>query len=198
MKNKSIINKSISRFSQSKVLWRGRSNRERFLILLGMTSISIILFGQIVWLPISAAFTQQEVRLQEAERDLQNLPDVIERYLKLRARKTQLEKEYKNLEVKDGNEVSYLEKLLKKDPEIGNDFDIKERGDQKNAIGNEYAEIPFTVTLHTKSLESIVKFMTDVSYGEQPMIITNIDMERNPTTAYFTGVLSISSIRREK
>ena len=87
------------------------SSRERSLILGGiMLAIPILLYEMAV-VPAREAFSEQTQAYEKISQDLKALPHVLDRYKRFKARKEQLEQEFREVEIKEG-EQSLLENIL--------------------------------------------------------------------------------------
>lgn len=169
------------------------SSGEKRLILIGLFVIAM-LGGYSVFTPITDAFYRQEAELKALTEAERNVVSHLERYQKLIAKKSGVEQRYKELEFKEG-EVSFLEKLVQDKAKIPfGRYTIRPGKDQD--FGRAFKLLQFSVKFDTSSLESLIAFLTELVQGDRPLIVSRLDIRKNPVTNLLGVELDVKSIRQ--
>lgn len=152
------------------------SPRERAIIAGSAVILSALGLHQ-AWLPVKERFELQAVRLAEAEVNLKSLAPSLRDFYRLKARRDEIEAEFKQVESRE-NSVSALESLLRE--KIGGppgSFTIVDR--PPVPFGPKYEETSYTVTFRTSSIPSLVEFLKELTYGKQRFLMPKLGIERS-------------------
>lgn len=169
------------------------SSRERSLILGGVLVAIPIFAYQIAIVPAKEAFTKQTVEFEKLNQDLKALPHVLDRYKKFKARKEQLEQEFREVEIKEG-EQSLLETILSNKVEPG--FDISPT--QTTPFGGTYEQASFNVRFTVSSLNVLVEILNEISTGKKRMLLTTLSLSKDTAGEKLRVELGVSSIRQNR
>ncbi len=169
------------------------SGRERVLVLFGALALSISAL-YLVYSPIEEAFVIQSQALNDVSLKLQNVSAALARHQKLRARREEVEREFREVEIAEGA-LSYLEELVKTkagvlNPQIS-PRDIRE-------FGSDYEQAPFLIRFPIVDLARLVQFLETLVNGPKPFILASLDIKRRPAGDSLDVELEVSSIRRKK
>jgi type II secretory pathway component PulM len=169
--------------------WMARTPRERALVGgLGLFLAIMILWPGVVQ-PISQAFARQSRELQDITLTYTAAPDIMARYAKLVARRKELEKFYSGVDV-SSDPLSYLEKLLRDTAKASGTYNVTPR--EGAQLGGKYAHKLFIVNFQSASLENVAAFLKELTTGPQPMLISQINLDRRATTSMLNVQLEVS------
>lgn len=185
------INKIIAKV---KPLIAKLSPSEKRLILIGI-AVLFSLGAYSVFTPITEAFARQSAELEALTKAEEGVVPHLERYQKLLAKKSAVEQRYKELEFKEG-EVSFLEKLVQDRAKIPfGRYTIRPGKEQD--FGKAFKLLQFSVKFDTSSLETLIAFLSELVQGERPLIISRLDVKKNPVTNILAVDLDVRSIRQQ-
>lgn len=177
------MNEQIEKF------WLERSPRER---LLG-GGLSAILGIMLVWpaiiQPTSRAFARQAQELADITLTYTAAPDILARYSKLMSRRKDLETFYSGVDV-SSDPLSHLERLLRDTAKASGTYNVTPR--EGTQLGGKYAHKLFIVNFQSASLENVAAFLKELTSGPQPMLISQINLDRRATTSMLNVQLEVS------
>ena len=174
---------------QLMTFWTERSPRERLLLGgLGIFFSFMILWPALVQ-PIAQAFARQSQELEDVTLTYTAAPDILARYSKLMARRKELEKFYSGVDV-SSDPLSYLERLLRDTAKASGTYNVTPR--EGTQLGGKYAHKLFIVNFQSASLENVAAFLKELTTGPQPMLISQINLDRRATTNTLNVQLEVS------
>jgi type II secretory pathway component PulM len=168
------------------------SARERVLVAIcGFAVLASALY--LVYAAIEESFANQERELNDTTLKLQNVAAALTRYQKLRARREEVERAFREVEISEGA-LSYLEELVKTkagvlNPQI-NPRDIRD-------FGSQYEQAPFQIRFPIVDLARLVQFLETLVKGPKPFILASLDIKRRPAGDSLDVELEVSSIRKK-
>jgi DNA repair ATPase RecN len=139
--------------------------------------------------PISQAFARQSRELEDITLTYTAAPDILARYSKLMARRKELEKFYSGVDV-SSDPLSYLEKLLRDTAKASGTYNVTPR--EGTQLGGKYAHKLFIVNFQSTSLENVAAFLKELTTGPQPMLISQINLDRRATANMLNVQLEVS------
>ncbi|RMG43388.1 MAG: hypothetical protein D6719_03845 [Candidatus Dadabacteria bacterium] len=167
------------------------SQRERIIIALLAITVVIIALSYLAP-PIQQAFSAQQRELKKLEVEIKALPRLTERYLRLKARRNEIESSYHAVELKEGA-LSHLEKLVTSVAGVSSGFNIKDLPVRK--FGGAYEQAPFIVKFKTDDLKKLVKFLEEIVNGPKPLILSRIIINKLRNYSKLDVEIGVSSIR---
>jgi len=174
---------------QLKTFWLERSTRERTLL----SGLSVVFAFMVAWptliQPISNAFARQSQELDDITLTYTAAPDILARYAKLTARRKELEKFYSGVDV-SSDPLSYLERLLRDTAKASGTYNVTPR--EGTQLGGKYAHKLFMVNFQSASLENVAAFLKELTTGPQPMLISQINLDKRATTSMLNVQLEVS------
>ncbi len=174
---------------QFTTFWSNRSAREKAL-LGGLFVVFIFMVGwPAVVKPISDAFARQSQELDDITLTYTAAPDILARYSKLMARRKELEKFYSGVDV-SSDPLSYLERLLRDTAKASGTYNVTPR--EGTQLGGKYAHKLFMVNFQSASLENVAAFLKELTTGPQPMLISQINLDKRATTSMLNVQLEVS------
>ena len=175
--------------------YRGLTPRERYVLIPLAAAFVVSYISYSVYIPLRDAFDAQATELEKVEQDLKTLPFVLNRYQRLVARKSQIEEEYKEVEIAEG-ERTFLEKVVQEKVGNASGFEINLR--PVSSFGGNYQQAPFSVKFYTSNLQSVVDFLTEVVLGKKRLLLTKIDINKSRAGDRLEVDVDVSSIRKIK
>lgn len=151
------------------------SAREQFLVF-ATVAICLIYVLNFALENISNLNTVQKERLNVAERDLNAMPNVVERHMALKLRQKSAEKEFENIKLSDGA-LAHIENLIKDVAGIPQGYLIKDKAPQK--FSEKYQQLPFQVTFNTTDFERLINFLMELENGEKPLILSSLNLTKS-------------------
>lgn len=168
------------------------TSREHLIISCAIVTL-ILMATYKIYEPIQAAFTNQNTQLAQVESQAKTVGPMLERYAKLKSRRDAIEREYKEVEFKEG-ELAHLEILVKNKAGVSSGFTIKDNPAKE--FGGNYEQTPFSVKFNTSDLPSLIDFLKEVTQGARPMILSKLDIQRSRFADRLEIEADISSIKR--
>lgn len=169
--------------------WLDRNPRERVLLAgLGATAAFMIIWPAVVQ-PTLNLFDRQSRELEDVTLTYTAAPDILARYSKLMNRRKELEKFYSGVDV-SADPLSYLERLLRDTAKASGTYNVTPR--EGTQLGGKYAHKLFMVNFQSSSLENVAAFLKELTSGPQPMLISQINLDRRPTTSTLNVQLEVS------
>lgn len=173
--------------------FRALTLREKALIGGGIAVAIPIMLYQGIYLPTVAAFSAQSDLLETISQDLKTVPHILDRYKRLKGKKDQIENEFRQVEIKEG-EQSLLENILSGKVDPG--FDITPISTTN--FGGSYEQANFNVRFSTGSLSNVVDILSEISTGKKRMLLTNLNLSKDSSGEKLRVELGVSSIRQAK
>jgi hypothetical protein len=140
--------------------------------------------------PTAAAFERQAAAFKDLSNTASVAPSILGRYAKLAARRKELEQFYEKVDIK-ANPLSHLERLLRDVANVApGAYNVSPR--EGVQLGGKYAHKIFLVKFETTSLGSLTAFLKALTTGQQPMLISQINLEKRPTNDALNVQLEVS------
>jgi hypothetical protein len=171
--------------------YKGLSIREKVLILGGLTALSPIFLNELIFKPVSGVISSQSAQLEQLKADFKTVPHILDRYKKVSTKKEEIEKEFQQVEIKEG-EQTLLENILSGKVEPG--FDINPG--QVRSFGGSYVQSPFTVRFSISSLSALIDLLTEISTGAKRMLLTSLSVSKDPSGDKLRVEITVNSIRK--
>ena len=176
--------------SQLKTFWEARTGRERSLVVLAAGALFFLSLWPMVISPVQAAFVEQSRQLHEASLTYSVAPDILNRYSKLIGRRKELEKFYSGVDL-SADPLSYLERLLRDTAKVPQGaYNVTPR--EGVQLGGKYAHKIFMVNFQTASMENLAAFLRELTTGTQPMLISQINLDKRTGAEALSVQLEVS------
>jgi hypothetical protein len=167
-----------------------RSPRELAIALIAVVLLAVMGFYSFVIEPTAAAFERQAAAFKDLSNTASVAPSILGRYAKLAARRMELEQFYEKVDLK-ANPLSHLERLLRDVASVApGAYNVSPR--EGVQLGGKYAHKIFMVKFETTSLDRLTAFLKALTTGEQPMLISQINLEKRPTSDALSVQLEVS------
>ena len=168
------------------------SARERALaVIAGLSIVTVLGYQSVTW--VSTQFQEQDQRLTESKKNLERAAVLLDSYVKLSARKQQIEKEYQQIELKEGG-LAYLEKLVREEAGVTEGFKIVDS--PPKPFGGGYEQTSFAITFGEPNLDKLVSFLTALVKGRQPFILSKLDVQKSRRGDRLDVDIEASGIRK--
>jgi hypothetical protein len=157
--------------------------------------VAIVLLGAMglysfVLEPTAAAFERQSAAFKDLSNTASVAPSILGRYAKLAARRKELELFYEKVDIK-ANPLSHLERLLRDVANVApGAYNVSPR--EGVQLGGKYAHKIFLVKFETTSLDNLTAFLKALTTGQQPMLISQINLEKRQTSDALAVQLEVS------
>lgn len=174
---------------QLKNFWQNRNPRERVLLSVLSIGLGLMILWPALITPVQGAFRKQSSELEDITLTYTAAPDILARYSKLVNRKKELEKFYSGVDV-SSDPLSYLERLLRDTAKASGTYNVTPR--EGTQLGGKYAHKLFMVNFQSSSLDNVAAFLKELTSGPQPMLISQINLDRRPTTSTLNVQLEVS------
>jgi hypothetical protein len=159
-------------------------------LLAGLTVIGTFMIAwPAIVQPVSTAFARQSQELADITLTYTAAPDILARYSKLMSRRKDLEKFYSGVDV-SSDPLSYLERLLRDTAKASGTYNVTPR--EGTQLGGKYAHKLFMVNFQSASLENVASFLKELTTGPQPMLISQINLDKRATTSMLNVQLEVS------
>ena len=170
------------------------SSRETTLItVIGLGFALYIIFTFIIS-PTSEAFAKQYERLKSIQQTLEVAPDMVQRYSKLLARRSEIEKFYERIEAKE-SALSHLESLLLNVGKVQpGTYTVNQR--PQPDFADKYKHTAFIVKFDIGNLENLASLLKDIAQGSQPMLLSQISLEKKMSADILSVQLEVSAFER--
>jgi hypothetical protein len=139
--------------------------------------------------PIQEAFQKQSQELHETSLTYSVAPDILSRYSKLLGRRKELEKFYSGVDL-SADPYSYLERLLRDTAKASGTYNVTPR--EGVQLGAKYAHKVFLVNFQTTSMENVAAFLKELTTGTQPMLISQINLDKRTGAETLSVQLEVS------
>ncbi len=167
-----------------------RTPRELAIGSLAAVLLAAMLVYSVVVEPTAAAFERQAAAFKDLSNTASVAPSILGRYAKLAARRKELEQFYEKVDIK-ANPLSHLERLLRDVANVApGAYNVSPR--EGVQLGGRYAHKIFVVKFETMSLDNLTAFLKQLTAGEQPMLISQINLEKRPTNDALSVQLEVS------
>lgn len=169
--------------------WQQRTPREKgFLSLL---TVAVVVIGVVpaVLSPIQEAFSDQSERMAKLREAYEATPDMLARYTKLVARRKEVENFYKGANL-SSDPMNHLETLLKDVAQAGGTYNVTPKPGVP--LTGKYAHKSFAVNFQTTSYENLTAFLRALTGGSQPMLLSEIKLDK-PATSHLINVSLVVS-----
>jgi hypothetical protein len=181
---KSLLSLQVSKYIS------GRTPRELAIGLTAAVLLGLMALYSFAIEPTAAAFDRQAAAFKDLENTRSVAPSILARYAKLAARRKELEQFYEKVDIR-ANPLSHLERLLRDVANVApGAYNVSPR--EGVQLGGKYAHKIFLVKFETTSLESLTKFLKALTSGEQPMLISQINLEKRQTSETLSVQLEVS------
>jgi hypothetical protein len=168
------------------------SSRERGLVL---GSIAFVLCALMynAYESASMAFTEQEERLRKAQEALvQWLPEKIARYSSLKSKRDAFENRFRSIEIKQGVPSLVESIFTSKLGAAGSALNVTEQASA--SLGDLFVLKPYNVRFNTTSLKGLADFLRELTEGEQPLLLKELDLTKMGIGDRLEVNLKVSSI----
>jgi hypothetical protein len=125
--------------------------------------------------PILGAFSAQSKALSELKNTYAVTPKILERYAVLVSRRKDIDAFYSKADLST-EPLAYLEGLLKDVAKASSNYNVTPR--EGVQLGSKYAHKFFVVNFQTASYENLVAFLSALTSGKQPMLISQINLDQ--------------------
>jgi hypothetical protein len=174
------------------------SSREKVMSVLVIIVLAVTGFNKI-YTPIAAAFSRQRSDLAQLEMYMTELPYVLAKNKSLESKRQEIEEAYQGVEIAEG--LSHIENVIKEHAELINsqDYQIREKTlaqNQRNFGGN-YEHKSFNVELKIRSLKGLSSVLKELTAGQKPMILSNLELSKSPTGEMISVIMELSTIQKK-
>lgn len=174
---------------QLKTFWDSRTSRERGLLAFVGGALFIVILWPMVVSPIQEAFEKQSKDLREASLTYSVAPDILKRYAKLVGRRKELEQFYSGVDL-SADPLSYLERLLRDTAKASGTYNVTPR--EGVQLGGKYDHKVFMVNFQASSMENVSAFLKELTTGTQPMLISQINLDKRAGSEALNVQLEVS------
>jgi hypothetical protein len=168
--------------------------REILLITAALFMVGLMILSQFYsW--VDSKFEEQAAEIEQLENDAQTVSAMLQRYVRLRSRRDEIEASYKQVEIKEGA-LSLLESLIRTKANVPTGFTIKDNPPRQ--FGGNYEQVPFSVKFPISNLPKLVEFLQEVLHGAKPMVVTRLDLRKQRNSDRMDVDMDVSSFRRTR
>lgn len=167
------------------------SRRER-LILAGLGGVVVFMASWGIYEPTRDLFADQRLRLEKTVEAVQTSSSSLERYVKLKARRDLIEREYRGVEIKEGV-YAHLENLIRTKLGLSSGFTIKDS--PPKGMGGNFEQITYSMKFTTPTLQPIVDLLKEVVHGQRPLLLSSLDIVKRPRGDTLDVSIDVVSIR---
>jgi type II secretory pathway component PulM len=158
-----------------KKFWTQRTLRERIVAVVAALFLGFTVLYPLLVEPVLIAFADQSREIDSLKKTYDVAPDTLDRYSKLLARRRDIEAFYNQADL-SADPLSYLEGLLKNTAQAAGSYNVTPR--EGIQLGGKYTTKFFAVNFQTGSYENLVSFLNAVTSGKQPMLISQINIDK--------------------
>ena len=185
--------------------YRSRSSREQQLVL-GMGLAGILTVLVMTEMTISNYISTEQLRVAEFKRQIDTATEAVKRFSELQQKRKLIEASFSQLKWKDAGdgdqgEMSYLEGLNGKFLKVqeGTRPDDRFRIEPLAVVpfGKEYDRGQFRISFPTSKLDQLSSFLSELSHGEKPLLVTRLRVERRASGDALAVQVDVSSIRQK-
>jgi hypothetical protein len=189
--------KLLTYYQKLKIWYDSREKREQIL-LLSMVGIVVFMFGYVIVSSLSSSLNERKARVAKLQQDLDTVTEIRKRYISLKEKQKGIEASFSEMQWdQNEGEMTYLEglktKLLAGAESQTDRFRIEPLATVP--FGDKYERAQFKLTITVTDLSALVGFLSELSHGNRPLLITRLRVERRPAGDALSVQLDISSIR---
>ena len=189
--------KLITQIEQAKTWFFTRDRREQTL-LFSMVLLGFFIFFYISVTSVSGSLRESESRVAKLKQALDTVTEIRKRYISLKDKQKGIEASFSEMKWDQSEgEMTYLEGL-KSRLLAGSESQNERFKIEPLAIvpfGDKYERAQFKLTVSVTDLNALVGFLSEISHGNRPLLITRVRVERRPAGDSLSVQLDISSIR---
>lgn len=167
------------------------SPRERG-VLAGLGVVIVCIVGWSIYEPTRDLFADQRTRLERTTEAVRTSSTSLERYVKLKARRDMIEREYRGVEIKEGV-YAHLENLIRTKLGLSSGFTIKDSSPK--SMGGNFEQITYSMKFSTPTLQPLVDLLKEVVHGERPLLLSSLDVVKRPRGDTLDVTIEVVSIR---
>ncbi|GEM_PF-3685684 len=182
---------------QAKNWYLSRDKREQTL-LLSMALLGVFIFFYISVSSVSGALRERESRVAKLKQDLDTVTEIRKRYISLKDKQKGIEASFSEMKWDQSEgEMTYLEGLKSRLLAGSESQNERFRIEPLTTVpfGEKYERAQFKLTVSVTDLNALVGFLSEISHGNRPLLITRVRVERRPAGDSLSVQLDISSIR---
>ena len=161
--------------SRIKSFWQQRTPREKVVASLAGVFLLVTVVYPTCIEPIVTAFADQSQKINTLQGTYKATPDVLDRYSQLVARRKEIDSFYSQADL-SADPLSYLEGLLKDTAQAAGSYEVIPRPGIQ--LGGKYTHKFFVVKFKASSYENLVAFLKAITTGKQPMLISQINLDK--------------------
>lgn len=169
--------------------WKKRTPREKVVAVLAGLFLGATIIYPLLIEPVLVAFAEQTGKIDSLRRTYAITPEALERYSKLVVRRSEIESFYSQADL-SADPLSYLEGLLKDRAQAAGSYEVTPR--QGIQMGGKYTHKFFLVKFKTSSYENLVDFLKALTGGKQPMLISQINLDKQRSGETLNVQLEVS------
>lgn len=155
--------------------WQQRTTREKAVGSVAALFMAITVVYPTFIEPVVAAFAEQSKKIESLKNTYAVAPDILDRYSKLVVRRKEIDSFYSQADL-SSDPLSYLEGLLKDTAKAAGSYEVTPR--QGMQLGGKYSHKFFLLKFKTSSYENLVAFLNAITTGKQPMLISQINLDK--------------------
>ena len=164
--------------------------REVALVVGAAIIASVMFLYSYVIEPTQAAFERQSAAFKTLATTADVAPSILARYLKIAERRKEIEQFYDKVDIRV-DPLTHLEKLLREVAHVSpGSYTVSPRDGVQ--LGGKYAHKIFMVKFETASLQDLTAFMKAVTEGEQPMLLSMVNLEKRLTSESLAVQIEVS------
>lgn len=191
--------------AQSSTWYTTRSKREQNLVL-AMIACGIIILVVTAQVSITSFIKSENQRTSELKKQVDTATEAARRYSDLLQKRKAVEAAFSQLTWKESGEsaqgeMSYLESLNAKFLKVQEATrpDDRFRIDPQAVVpfGKEYDRAQFRISFPVSKLEQLATFLSELSNGEKPLLVTRLRVERRPSGDALSVQVDVSSVRQK-
>lgn len=189
--------KLLTYYQRFKIWYDSREKREQ-LLLLSMVGVVLCMFSYAIVSSLTSSLNERESRVAKLQQDLDTVTEIRKRYISLKEKQKGIEASFSELQWdQNEGEMTYLEGL-KTNLLAGAESQTERFRIEPLAtvpFGDKYERAQFKLTITVTDLAALVGFLSELSHGNRPLLITRVRVERRPAGDALSVQLDISSIR---
>jgi hypothetical protein len=143
---------------------------------------------------VQAVFEEQQGRLAEAENATTKVSELLGRYVKLKAHRDAIEREYRGVEIKEGV-YAHLENLVRTKLGITAGFTIKDN--PAKDIGRNFEQTTYLITFEVPALEPLVELLRELVNGTRPLLLSRLEVSKTSRGDKLKVELDVVSIKEK-
>jgi type II secretory pathway component PulM len=172
------------------LLWSKRTAREKAIFVVAALFLAVFVGYPVLVEPVIGAFSEQSHKLERIRKAYESAPKSLERYAKLLSRRKEIDAFYSKADL-SAAPVSHIEGLLRTLAQAApGSYNVSPK--EGIPIGGKYTHRFIDVSFQTTSYENLVAFLKELTGGKQPMLISRIDLMRNPGSSMLSVKLDVS------